>query len=179
MSTQPHVCAAEPPACPLSRQRVFAAELQPDHVQHLHVVSHGSLHNLPLSLGAPSSLRVSQYPGLVYYWTVHGANAGAIVVDKERPLFAEVCAASDPAGEGLLQGLKPIPHVLTEENLVATCWGKVDRLFNQRQRGDNSPATITHIAWLILQSCPPTCRRQQLQQQESGLFHSAACLLGA
>ncbi len=62
-------------------------------LRHLHVVSHGDLHGLPLALGAPEDLTVSLYPGLVYYWLQR--QRGALVWPATRQLLYQFYSPED------------------------------------------------------------------------------------
>jgi hypothetical protein len=105
-------------------------------LSRLHVVTHGDLHVLPLTLGAPVLL--SLYPGLVFYWQQRQSLAPQ--VQALRGLKLKVHSPE----EGV-QDLSPIPFVSAEAQLVAQSWGEVDEVLSRpaarRYRRCTWPAT--------------------------------------
>jgi tetratricopeptide (TPR) repeat protein len=91
-------------------------------LSRLHVVTHGDLHVLPLTLGAPVLL--SLYPGLVFYWQQRQSLAPQ--VQALRGLKLKVHSPE----EGV-QDLSPIPFVSAEAQLVAQSWGEVDEVLSR------------------------------------------------
>lgn len=115
-------------------------------IEHLHIVSHGELHNLPLALGAPEGLGISQYPGLVYYWMVHNRkDQQTLTLNALDRLRMQVYSPEVDLAKGETTSLSPIPHVQTEAELVGSCWAKRDELL-QTSSVPDQPATVLHLA---------------------------------
>ena len=92
---------------------------------HLHVVTHGSWHLLPVELGAPEQITLSIYPGFIYYHRLRhqgtAPGSGAPEYSAQRPSSDSPMGLAVHAAEEC-PGLEPIPFVYAEANLIKTLW---------------------------------------------------------
>jgi hypothetical protein len=102
------------------------------------VVTHGELHVLPLSLGAPEGLRIYQYPGLVFYWLQHIAVQRPPIPPEARSALALQVHSPAPGSDP-----PPIPFVHAEAQIVQSLWEPVH---SPLPLHEELPVAVVHLA---------------------------------
>jgi hypothetical protein len=151
-------------------------------LSRLHVVTHGELHLLPLTLGAP--VPVSLYPGLIFYWQQRQQRQSESDQPEMQALKGLTLKVHSP--EGLVH-LPPIPFVHAESQLVAQSWSEVDEVLDSI----TTPSMALHLAChgMVEQGSEDAClivgANERLGLQEllrsdlrAPIVYLSACLVG-
>lgn len=117
---------------------------QLDGISTVHVVTTGESHLLPVASGAPTGLRIYQYPGLIFFGLRHGGwwddrrgDGVHRAAEQSRALAAQVY--SPPPGSGQ----PPIPFVDAEMQMVRTRWSPVHERLPLH---DDVRVAVVHLA---------------------------------
>jgi tetratricopeptide (TPR) repeat protein len=110
-------------------------------LSRLHLITHGDLHAVPVSVGYPVE-EFFAWPGLIFYHLHKEAQPSSASPAAER-VGILTYSADDLADETLKERYAPIPLVQAEGAMIQALWRQAD---NPLDFGQTTPVTCIHLA---------------------------------